>query len=248
MLKRFVGCINASGLLTFNLAQCEWNTLKNHCAWIWYTRVVHKLLRQRKLKETWKRYKLEFTWLDTSTLFLSTCKISIMWLHSTDRREHKKSITLRYTEHSDVANITSAGYNGFDAIVTASLLPNIHTIQAMHFIWRWTYLCCFAVQYPSVCWAPCCSEFNTINIKLSVITVCLKFLNLVGPRTLLKTVRVIDRRRLWKHWYHSLSFPVVGLISIGDLPSSTHKIMYVRCSALSPKTPIKTAISLFSLQ
>jgi len=65
-----------------------------------FTRVVHKLLRQRKLKGTWKIYKLDFTWLDTTTLFLSTCKISIIWLHSTDRRTHKKCITWRYAEHS----------------------------------------------------------------------------------------------------------------------------------------------------
>ena len=68
---------------------------------LWCTRVVHKLLRQRN-----------FTWMDTSTLFLSTCKLSITWLHSADRREHKKSITWRYAEHSDVANVTSADYNG----------------------------------------------------------------------------------------------------------------------------------------
>ena len=38
-----------------------------------YTRAVHKLLRQSKLKG----YKLDITWLDTSTLYLSTYKISI---------------------------------------------------------------------------------------------------------------------------------------------------------------------------
>jgi len=90
-------------------------------------RAVHKLLRQRKLKETRKRYKLDFTWLDTTTLFLSTCKISIIWLHSADSREHKKNITWRYAEHSDVANVTLAGYNGV-VIVAASLLHNVHTI------------------------------------------------------------------------------------------------------------------------
>ena len=80
-----------------------------------HTRAVHKLLRQCKLKGTWKRYKLDFTWMDSSTLFLSTWTISITWLHSTDCWEHKKSITWRYAEHSDVANVTSAGYNGVNA-------------------------------------------------------------------------------------------------------------------------------------
>ena len=61
-----------------------------------YTRAVHKLLRHCKLKGTWKRYKHDFIWLDTSTLFLSTCKLPIIWLHSATRREHKKSITWRY--------------------------------------------------------------------------------------------------------------------------------------------------------
>jgi len=155
-----------------------------------YTRAVHKLLRQRKLKGTWKRYKLDFTWLETSTLFFSTCKISIIWLRSTDRREHKKSITWRYAEHSDVANVTSAGYNGVNAIVTASLLPNIHTIQfnALHMTLNplILYICSvniwsadatemlFQSTIPlTVCQAPCYSEFNTFNVKLSVITVCL---------------------------------------------------------------------------
>ena len=72
--------------------------------------------------------------LDTSTFFLFTCKWSIIWLHSAYRREHKKSITWRYGEHFDVANVTSAGYNGVNAIVTASILLNVHTIQttALH--------------------------------------------------------------------------------------------------------------------
>ena len=30
------------------------------------TRAVHKLLRQRKFKGTWERYKLDFRWLDTT--------------------------------------------------------------------------------------------------------------------------------------------------------------------------------------
>jgi len=45
-----------------------------------------------------------------------------------DCREHKKSITRRYAENSDVAIVTSADYNGVNVIVTASILLNIHTI------------------------------------------------------------------------------------------------------------------------
>ena len=33
-------------------------------------------------------------------------------------------------EHSDVANVESTGYNGVNAIVTASLLLNIHIMQS----------------------------------------------------------------------------------------------------------------------
>ena len=35
-----------------------------------------------------------------------------------------------YTEHSDVANVTSTGYNDVNAIVTPSLLLNVHTMQS----------------------------------------------------------------------------------------------------------------------
>jgi len=31
----------------------------------------------------------------------------------------------------DIANVTSAVYNGVNAIVTASLLPNLHTIYSL---------------------------------------------------------------------------------------------------------------------
>ena len=162
--------------------------LRTVCLSYQCTRAFHKLLRQRKLKGTWKRYKIDFIWLET--LFLSTCKLSSIWLHSANRREHKKSITWRYAEHSDVANVTSAGYNGVNAIVTASLLPNIHTIQsnALHMtlnplilyicsikIWSTdatVMLFCSTIPL-TVCRAPCCSEFNTFNVKLSVSTVCL---------------------------------------------------------------------------
>ena len=127
---------------------------------------------------------------DWTHLFLLTCKLSVTWLQSSDRRKHKKSITWRYAEHSDVTNVTSAGYNGFNATVSASLLPNIHTIQsnALHmtlnpFI---LYICSvniwcavatamlFSSAIPLTVWrAPCCSEFNTFDVKLAMIRVCL---------------------------------------------------------------------------
>ena len=94
----------------------------------------------------------------------------------------------------------------------------------LHFIWRWTHLSYTYVQIisdatamlfhsviPLTVWrAPCCSEFNTFNVNLSVITVCLPVVfELSWLRNLLKTVCAIDRLRLWKHCYHSVSFPVV---------------------------------------
>jgi len=36
-----------------------------------------------------------------------------------------------YTEHSDVAKVVSAGYNGINAIVTLSLHLNVHTMQTI---------------------------------------------------------------------------------------------------------------------
>ena len=69
----------------------------------------------------------------------------------------------------------------------------------------------FHSAIPLTVWrVPCCSEFNTFDVKLSVITVCPPFnFELSMPRNLLKTFCAIDRLRLWKHCYHSVSFPVV---------------------------------------
>ena len=82
--------------------------------------------------------------------------------------------------------------------------------------------------------APSCSEFNTFNVKLFVITVCLPVIfEFIEPRNLLKPICAIDRLRLCKHCYHYVSSSC--LVSIGDFPSSTQRCLYVRCSALSPK-------------
>ena len=52
-----------------------------------------------------------------------------MAIYSADRRGIRKRIILKYAEHSDVTNATSAAsYNGVNAIVTSSLLLNVHTI------------------------------------------------------------------------------------------------------------------------
>jgi len=63
-------------------------------------------------------------------LYFSACKLSITWLHSANSRGHKKSITWRYAGHSDDTNVTSAGYNGDNAIVSVSLLLNVHIMQS----------------------------------------------------------------------------------------------------------------------
>ena len=68
--------------------------------------------------------------MDTSALCHCTCKISIIYLYSADRRKHETNITWRYAEHSDVANVTSAGSSGGNVIVAASLLLNVHTMQS----------------------------------------------------------------------------------------------------------------------
>ena len=142
--------------------------------------------------------------------------------------------------------------------MTASLLPNIHTIQsnALHMTLNPLILyicsvyisnvqlllqCCFGVQYPSQSvehHVVANSTHSTSNFPW-LRYVFQSFLSLVRPRNLLKIFCAIDRLRLWKNCYHSCVFSSGCLISIGDLPNSTQKIMYL-CSALSPKL-IKTA-------
>ena len=54
-----------------------------------------------------------------------------MAIYSADRRGIRKRIIWKYAEHVDVTNVTSAaGYNGVNAIVTSSLLLNVHTIYS----------------------------------------------------------------------------------------------------------------------
>ena len=93
----------------------------------------------------------------------------------------------------------------------------------------------FRSAIPLTVWrAPCGSKFDTFDVKLSVITVCLPVnFEFSGPRNLLKPICAIDRLRLCKHCYHYVSSSC--LVSIGDFPSSTQRCLYVRCSALSPK-------------
>ena len=100
-----------------------------------------------------------------------------IWLHSAYRRWHKKSITWRYAEHSDVAN------NGVYAIVTASLLLNVHIKHSntLHItlnplikyicsvnIWSAdaTAILFHSAIFLTVWPAPRCIEFNTFDVTL----------------------------------------------------------------------------------
>ena len=76
-------------------------------------------------------------------------------------------------------NVTSADYNGVNAIVKASVILNVHTMQqnTLH-IYVNSCVAATGMQFrsaiPLPVWqAPSCSEFNTFNVKLSMITVCL---------------------------------------------------------------------------
>ena len=67
-----------------------------------------------------------------------------------------------------MGNVTSEGYNVINAILKASLLLNVHIMQSntLHvtlnpFI---IYICSVNIL---------CSEYNTLDVKLSVIMVCL---------------------------------------------------------------------------
>ena len=82
-------------------------------------------MRQSNLKRTWKRYKHDWT-----SLFLYTCKISSIWLHSADRREHTQSITWNYSKQQTLRQQFQCRYNVVNAIVTSSLLLNVHTMQS----------------------------------------------------------------------------------------------------------------------
>ena len=126
-----------------------------------------------------QRYKLDFTRLDKSTLFLSTCKLSIKQLHSANRRERKKSITWRYAEHSDVANVTSVDCNGVYMIASVSVLLNVHTMLSNalyttlnpHII----YICSvniLCVDATEMLFGSTIPPHSLASVKLSVIRVC----------------------------------------------------------------------------
>ena len=88
--------------------------------------------------------------------------------------------------------------------------------------------------------ATSCSEFNTFNVKLSVITVCFPVIfKLSGPRNVLKIVCAIDRLRIWKHCLTTMCLSSSCLVSISEWPSPTQSCLFVRCSALSPKLIFK---------
>ena len=90
----------------------------------------------------------------------------------------------------------------------------------------------FHSTIPLTVWrVSCCSGFNTIGFKLSVITVCLPVIfELIGTEESSETVCAIYILILWKHCL----FPSSCLVSIGDLPSFVQINVYVRCCVLSP--------------
>ena len=103
-----------------------------------------------------------------TTLFFSTCKISIIWLHSTD------------------------------------------------------------------------SEFNTFDVKLSVSTICLTVIFQLSGAEESSENRLCHRQTKALETLIPLCvFSSSCLFFICDLPSSTQTIMYVSCSALSPKLKLK---------
>ena len=63
--------------------------------------------------------------------------MSIIWLHSANRRGHK-NITWWYAEHSDVANVTSADYNGVCDSLTSSQCTH-HLIKCTSYYAEPTY-------------------------------------------------------------------------------------------------------------
>ena len=83
--------------------------------------------------------------------------------------------------------------------------------------------------------APSCSEFNTFNVKPSVITVYLPVIfELSGLRNLLKIICAIDRLRLWKHCLTIMCLSSSCLVSIGDSSLALHKDV---CMCAAPPYP-----------
>ena len=111
-----------------------------------YTRVVHKLLRQSKLKGTWKSYKLDITWLDTSTLFLST------WKYQAYSYTRLIAESLRRTSPGGMRSTPT--WKTLRQKVTMSLMRfwkrhsfSMYTsCNQIHFMWHWTHLSYTYVQ------------------------------------------------------------------------------------------------------
>ena len=79
----------------------------------------------------WNR-GLKCLWVETSVcpLFLYICKISIIWLHSANRRGHKKSITRGYADtRRRKRNVSRLQLNG----VLDILYPSQCTMQSNEF-------------------------------------------------------------------------------------------------------------------
>ena len=113
-------------------------------------------MRQSKLQGTWKSYTLDITWLDTSTLFLSSCKIA-----ESIRRASLGGMRSTLTSQTLRQQVTMALMRFWKRHSFSMYTP----CNQIYFIWCWTHFsytnvqlisevqmllqCCFAVQYPS---------------------------------------------------------------------------------------------------
>jgi len=90
--------------------------------------------------------------------------------------------------------------------------------------------------------ATSCSEFNTFNVKLSVITVCFPVIfKLSWPRNVLKIVCAIDRLRIWKHCLTTMC------LSSGCLVSSVSCLTLYKavCLCVAPPYPQNSYLNPF---
>ena len=125
-----------------------------------HTRAVHKLLRKRKLKGTWKRYKLLHDW--TQQLHVKYQSHGYTWpIAESIRRASPGGMRSTRTSQTLRQQIKMALLWLWQRQSFSMYTP----CNQMHFIWRWTHFsytyvqlisevqmllrCCLAVQYPS---------------------------------------------------------------------------------------------------
>ena len=117
------------------------------------TRAVHKLLRQRRLKGTWKRYMILHDW--THQRYLSLYVKYQSYGYTRLFAEGIRKASPRCTQVTmELMRLWQSHF-----------IPMYTPFNQMHFIWHWTHLsytyvplisevllllwCCFAVQYHS---------------------------------------------------------------------------------------------------